>query len=165
MTVYKRVTALFSLIAAAGCANMQSSSTPNATPAVDDGAVGLEESGASLGSLPEAAIPAEACGMILWTLNAQRPTPVFRFISGKQGEINLSGQLMNLDLVDVSGVSGFGVFENQTFRSEDGLELETSAQFGVGFDGGAYLESGLIKLSDPSGWSVVTPAAGIAGCR
>lgn len=166
MTVFNRVAAMFCLIAAMGCANMQTASSPSTAPATPAAAdVGLEASGATLGSLPEAAIPSEACGMILWTLNAQRPTPVFRFISGERGEINLGGRLMSLDLVNVGGASGFGVFEDQTFRSEDGLELEVSARFGVGFEGGAYMENGLLKISDPSGWSVVTPAAGIAGCR
>lgn len=165
MTLFNRAVAIFGLIAVAGCANTQTPSTSAPPTASSASGIDLEANGATLGSLPEAAIPTEACGMILWTLNAQRPTPVFRFISGERGEINLGGRLMSLELVNVGGASGFGVFEDQTFRSEEGLELEISARFGVGFEGGAYLESGLLKISDPSGWSVVTPAAGIAGCR
>ena len=119
----------------------------------------------TLGRVAEANIPLEECGMILWMLEVQRPVPVFRFIAGKKGSIVLGQRPVSLDLLSFSGASDFGVFENQIFRSEDGLEVEITARFGVGFSGGAYLESGLIKVRDPSGWSVITPAAGIAGCR
>jgi hypothetical protein len=67
--------------------------------------------------------------------------------------------------VDYSGVAGFGVYERQVFRSETGLEVEINARFGLDFNGGAYLEQGLLKLRDNHGWSVVAPSAGIAGCR
>ena len=103
--------------------------------------------------------------MILWTVSSQRPIPVFRFISGKTAEIQLSGQIIPLTLINVDGESGFGVFEDQVFQSPDGLVVEVSADFSTGFAGGAYLESGVIRMRDASGWSAVTPAAGIAGCR
>lgn len=150
-----------------GCAAMQQPSSPTAVTAAQAqqaGATSLEE-GQSLGALPQAAIPAEACGMILWTVSSQRPVPVFRFISGEKGEIQLGGRLVELTLTNVSGDSGFGVFENLVFQNPDGLIVEVSADFGVGFSGGSYLENGVIRMQDAAGWSAVTPAAGVAGCR
>lgn len=159
--------AAFLLTMVGGCTAMQQPSSPSAVTAAqaqEAGAASLEE-GQSLGALPQAAIPSESCGMILWTVSSQRPVPVFRFISGEKGEIQLGGRFIQLTLMNVSGDSGFGVFENQTFQTPDGFVVEVSTDFGVGFSGGAYLENGVIRMRDASGWSAVTPAAGVAGCR
>ena len=159
------LTGALMLTGAAGCAATQGASSGGADAApVQVGPASLEE-GQTLGALPEASIPADACGMILWTVSSQRPIPVFRFISGKTAEIQLSGQVVPLSLANVAGDSGFGVFEDQVFQSADGLVVEVNANFSTGFAGGAYLESGVIRMRDAAGWSAVTPAAGIAGCR
>lgn len=155
------------LVAISGCATVQQSPSRSdaAAPVETVNASASLEDGQTLGALPQATIPTEECGMILWTVSSQRPTPVFRFISGKQGEIQLGGKILSLDLINVNGDSGFGVFEEQVFQSSEGLIVEVSANFGVGFAGGAYLEEGVIRMRDASGWSAVTPAAGVAGCR
>lgn len=119
----------------------------------------------ALGALAATELPDRSCGMILWTLDAQRPSPVFRYVAGKKAEVVVGNRPVELVRVAGSGVSGFGVYESQEFESEDGLRVEVTNQFGVGFDGGAYLERGLVKVHSPEGWSVVAPAAGIAGCR
>jgi hypothetical protein len=116
------------------------------------------------GALPDAALPKGDCGMILWTLDVERPLPVFRAISQKGAEIVLDGQLQELQLADAGGGSGFGVFEEQTFSAE-GLSVSVRVRFGLGFDGGAYLERGLVSIEKADGWKTVIPAAGIAGCR
>lgn len=119
----------------------------------------------TLGELAEAQIPDQACGMILWTLDAQRPSPVFRYVSGEKANIVIGQTPVELIRTEFNGTSGFGVFETQTFMSEDGMQVEVKSRFGVGFDGGSYLERGLIKVTGSDGWSIVAPAAGIAGCR
>lgn len=136
-----------------------------ATETVEPVAATLAESDQVLGALQQANIPEKSCGMILWTLESQRPSAIFRFIVGEAGEIVLGGRTVLLTRIDQSGASGFGVFENQQFQNEDGVEVEIASRFGLGFDGGAYIERGLIKVRDASGWSIVAPAAGIAGCR
>jgi hypothetical protein len=103
--------------------------------------------------------------MLLWTLEGNRPAAIFQFVSGKKARINIAGRPIELTLADYSGASGFGVYERQTFRGEEGVEVEVNARFGLSFNGGAYLEQGLVKVRDSSGWSIVSPAAGIAGCR
>lgn len=164
--IWMMLTGLLLLTGAAGCAATQGGGASRGADAapVQAGPASLEE-GQTLGALPEASIPADACGMILWTVSSQRPIPVFRFISGKTAEIQLNGQVVPLSLTNVAGESGFGVFEDQVFQSADGLVVEVSADFSTGFAGGAYLESGVIRMRDAAGWSAVTPAAGIAGCR
>lgn len=123
-------------------------------------------SGASetAGALPDAALPRGSCGMILWTLDAERPIPVFRAVSQKGAEVNVDGAVRKLTLADADGASGFGVFEQQTFFA-DGLTVKVGVRFGLGFEGGSYLERGLISIEKPDGWKTVVPAAGIAGCR
>lgn len=113
----------------------------------------------------DASIPSGECGMILWTLEGARPSAVFQYVSEKQAQVNIAGRPVRLTRTDLGGASGYGVFEHQRFESEDGVVVEVTARFGLEFSEGAYLEQGLIKVSDSSGWSMVSPAAGIAGCR
>ncbi|MCK5748940.1 MAG: hypothetical protein KAH44_22185 [Oricola sp.] len=113
----------------------------------------------------DAQIPSGECGMVLWTLEGARPAAVFRFISGKQAQANVAGQPVRLVLTEFNGASGYGVFERQRFENESGVVIEVNARFGLEFKDGAYLEQGVIKVSDSAGWSMVSPAAGIAGCR
>lgn len=113
----------------------------------------------------EAKIPSSQCGMVLWTLEGARPAAVFQFVSGKEAQVNIAGRPVRLALTEFSGASGFGVFERQRFESADGVVVDVTARFGLEFKDGAYLEQGLIKVSDSAGWSMVSPAAGIAGCR
>jgi len=119
---------------------------------------------ATAGALPDAALPKGACGMILWTLDAERPIPVFRAVSQKGAEVNVDGAVRQLALAAADGGSGFGVFERQTFTG-DGLTVTVRVRFGLGFEGGSYLERGLLSIEKPDGWKAVVPAAGIAGCR
>ncbi len=116
------------------------------------------------GALPDAALPSGACGMILWTLDVERPIPVFRAVSEKGAEVNVDSAVRRLTLAEFGGGSGFGVFETQTFEG-DGLKVTVRVKFGLGFEGGSYLERGLISIEKPDGWKAVIPAAGIAGCR
>ena len=113
----------------------------------------------------DARIPSNQCGMVLWTLEGARPAAVFQFVAGKEAQVNIAGRPVRLALKEFSGASGFGVFERQRFESEDGVVVDVTARFGLEFKDGAYLEQGLIKVSDSAGWSMVSPAAGIAGCR
>ncbi len=131
---------------------------------LNKGAPGSSGASETAGALPDPALPPGACGMILWTLDAERPIPVFRAISEKGAEVNVDRTLQKLRLEEFGGGAGFGVFETQTF-SGDGLKVTVRVRFGLGFEGGAYLERGLISIEKPDGWKAVIPAAGIAGCR
>lgn len=102
--------------------------------------------------------------MILWTLDIERPIPVFRAVSQKGAEIVIDDKLRQLALTQADGGSGFGVYETQTFTGE-GMVVSVRVRFGLGFDGGSYLERGLISIERADGWKTVIPAAGIAGCR
>jgi hypothetical protein len=117
-----------------------------------------------LGALPEAAIPKGECGMVLWTLDEQRPQPVFRYVAGKSADIVLAGERETLSRTDASGATGFGISEQQTF-SREGVLVRVIARFSLGFDAGTYLERGVISIETADGWRTVVPAAGIAGCR
>ena len=125
----------------------------------------IEAGQRGLGSIGDASLPDKSCGMVLWTLEGTRPAAVFKFVSGKEAHINIAGQPVSLQRTDYSGAVGFGVYERQVFANADGIEVEISTRFGLEFSDGAYLEQGLVKVRDRSGWSMVAPAAGIAGCR
>ena len=150
----------------AGCSTLTGSESVSTAENDDPTPVfSLQGSDQTLGALQDASIPDDSCGMILWTLEAQRPSAVFRFVVGETGEIMIGQRHVVLNLQAFDGASGFGVFENQKFSNDEGVVVEISSRFGLGFDGGAYIERGLIKVRDATGWSIVAPAAGIAGCR
>lgn len=127
--------------------------------------VAASADGQTLGALTETQLPDRSCGMILWTLDANRPSPVFRYVSGKEAEIVINDAVIAFTRIGGNGDSGFGIYQYQEFESDTGLRLEVSSEFGAEFDGGSYLEQGLVKVHAPEGWSIVAPAAGIAGCR
>lgn len=118
-----------------------------------------------LAAIPEPFVPKGACGMVLWSAEGDRPSPVFRYVSEKTAEVNLNGRLVRLSRTTFNGATGFGVFEAQDFESEDGISASVTVRFAQGFDGGAYLERALITLESSEGWRSVVPAAGLAGCR
>lgn len=123
------------------------------------------QEGLFLTGIDQSSLPAGNCGMVLWTVDEDRPKPIFRYISGDLAEAGINGRLVPLSLVRFDGASAFGVGERGFFESALGLKLTVDADFGLGFEGGNYLEDGLITLEDASGWRTVAPVAGIAGCR
>lgn len=143
----------------AGCASLGGSKDNVAPVSV------ASEEGVILGPLAEPGLPRGGCGMILWTLDENRPAPVFRYISGKQGEILIAGVSTPLILQTANGASAYGVFEELVFSGPDALRVSVSVNFSLGFDDGSYLERGLIAVENGQGWRTVTPAAGLAGCR
>ncbi|MEQ8934886.1 MAG: hypothetical protein RIE56_03735 [Amphiplicatus sp.] len=152
---------LIAVMLLAGCA-----SSPAPGPAVAIVTVPPSaEAAVALGPLADASLPSGSCGMILWTLDENRPAPVFRYIAGKSAEIAIAGNPIALTRIEGSGAAGFGVYERQTFSGPDGLTVKVESRFSLGFDGGNYLERGLVSVASPDGWKVVSPAAGIAGCR
>jgi len=158
------------ILSLGACAALENSQLVGArqggTPtAVDSQAPVSVNEADGLGAIANAALPEKSCGMILWTLEAERPTPVLRFVTGDKAEIILGGQLIALVRTGLDGQSRFGVFETQQFSAENGLHVDVASTFGHGFDGGVYIERSLIKVKGADGWSIVTPAAGIAGCR
>lgn len=132
--------------------------------AVNKGSPTLAGATVTAGALPDAALPKGGCGMILWTLDIERPVPVFRAVSQEGAEIVIDGVLRQLQLAEADGGSGFGVYESQKFSGE-GVTVSVRVRFGLGFEGGSYLERGLVSIEKADGWKTVIPAAGIAGCR
>lgn len=115
--------------------------------------------------IAEPSLPKGECGMVLWTATGERASPVFRYVSEKRAEVSLNSRQLILTRSNFTGTSGFGVFEQQEFVSDDGVKVGITVTFGLGFDGGTYLERGLITVETPEGWKTVVPAAGLAGCR
>ncbi len=130
-------------------------------------ASGVEKTarGVALSAIGKAQISAGECGMLLWTLDEDRPQPIFQFISGGKADVMHYGSPEKMTLVGASGPGGFGVHQNQEFHTADGSVMKVSVSFGQGFDGGSYLKQGLITIDSPAGMRSVIPAAGIAGCR
>lgn len=159
--IRKTIAMLAALILAGACASKTTAG--GEAPPLDLASTDIASRG--LRPIGDARIPSNQCGMILWTLEGARPAAVFQFVASKEAQVNIAGRPVRLALKDFSGASGFGVFERQRFESADGIVVDVTARFGLEFKDGAYLEQGLIKVSDTAGWSMVSPAAGIAGCR
>lgn len=146
--------------AAAGCAALDSGvGRESKAPAI------APDEGVVLGALPASALPKGECGMVLWTLDEKRPAPVFRYVAGESAEILVKGEVVSLTRMEAEGESFYGVAEEQIFIAANGLSASVAVRFSLGFDGGSYLERGLITVETPEGWRTVTPSAGLAGCR
>lgn len=150
--------------AAAGLAGAACSSNGGADP-VRAAAAANTEDGVIVTALPDASLPKGSCGMILWTLDNERPAPVFRYVSSKTADAVINGAPVELRPVSASGVAAFGVSEAQAFVSDTGLRADVAFRFSLGFDGGSYIERGLVSITSEDGWKTVIPTAGIAGCR
>ncbi|MCB2114542.1 MAG: hypothetical protein KDD85_13495 [Parvularculaceae bacterium] len=147
------------VVSLAGCASTGGASPGNSVVAAPTG-----DGDVIVGAIEDSSLPRGECGMILWTLEADRPAPIFRLIAGKGAEIVLNGELTKLTLAETSGAVGFGVAEENTLVAEN-IIAKVRTRFGLGFDGGSYLEQGLLTIESSTGWRAVIPAAGVAGCR
>ncbi|MEX0645201.1 MAG: hypothetical protein WD076_07820 [Parvularculaceae bacterium] len=154
----RATTLFFAAAALCGCASGSPGKQDTASLQPADGAV-------VLGPLKASNVPAGQCGMILWSLDENRPAPVFRYIAGKPAEVVIGGALVELVGTEVSGSMAFGVYEHQKFTAPSGITVAVDVRFSLGFDGGVYLERGLIVVESPDGWRTVAPSAGLAGCR
>ena len=145
----------------AGCAT--TAGTPSAAPAPEASNAGDEY---ILTAISTSAIPKGKCGMVLWTLEQDRPAPIFRYLVDGKADFAVNHARLEAVRIKAFGASAFGVTENQEFTDEQGaLKVNVDVRFGLGFDGGAYVQSGLIAVETQDGWRFVTPAAGIVGCR
>ncbi|MEO1014902.1 MAG: hypothetical protein AAFX08_06895 [Pseudomonadota bacterium] len=155
------------IMAVAGCESFGPNEAPaNAeASAVRQASPNSAEDALLFGAIKDPRLPSGACGMVLWTLDEQSPKPVFKYVSGETAEAFVSGDLTKFTLVDASGGARFGVPARQSFVSADGKRADVRVAFGLGFDGGVYVERAVITMEDSSGWRTVTPAAGLAGCR
>jgi hypothetical protein len=157
----KRAIAALALLS--GCAS-DGAERASVAAAKPDGKAASAGEMAPLGRIAESAVPAGQCGLVLWTLEAQQPTPILRQIAGRGAEIVIDGKSRTLPLVSTSGRTAFGVSETTRFEGE-GVVALVNVRFGLGFDGGAYLERGVVTIDRADGWRLVSPAAGVAGCR
>ena len=145
--------------------SLKSSSAPAANEEIKTAVPVDENAQVVLAAIPDAKIEQGECGYLLWTLDAERPVPVMKFTAGGEGEIFINQMPEQLSLVSATGASAFGVYEEMEFQSATGSSVSVTMQFGQGFDGGVYLQRGVINMENADGWRSVTPAAGIAGCR
>jgi len=125
---------------------------------------------AVLGSLAPGGLKSGACGALLWTraLNGD-PQLVFRSDTQNGAEIALDGELVPLALVAADGRAVYGQQLRQTFApktqdAHEGLSVLVETETGARFDGGVYTREARITLAHATGWSVVTPVAGVFGC-
>jgi len=124
------------------------------------------EDGYVLTRITDPALPKGKCGMILWTLEQERPAPIFKFLADEGAALAINNEPLQAARTSALGAVAFGVSEQQDFVDENGaIKINVNVRFGLGFDGGAYLQSGLVSIETLDGWRFVTPAAGIAGCR
>lgn len=161
----KRALCLAALLTAAFVETSCAAERSAAGEAPDLTAPDTEADPAALGALAQSAIPKGECGMVLWTLDENRPAPIFRYLSGKTADIVLDGAPFKLTRIKTAGAGGFGVFESQNFTGDNGISVSVETRFSLGFDGGSYLERGIVTVQTANGWRTVAPAAGLAGCR
>ncbi len=114
-------------------------------------------------------IPSGRCGMILWTKDSGRVTPIFRSIDTVQASMIIEGDTVPLLLASQDGDLRYGMRAQQVFTPADpekhSTVVETKLEWGQAFPGGIYINRGSLKLTAPDGWQRILPVAGIAGCK
>ncbi len=117
----------------------------------------------SMSNLPEG-----ECGMLLWAREADQPVLVFRSLQSGSASMVIEGEDVELTRLSATGESRYGMNERTIYQAaltEGTVEVTLNATFGVPFEGGAYVEQGLMTLTNQQGWERVTPVAGLVGCR
>lgn len=163
---------LLAFVANVGCAaaKPRDKVAPGATGATSQAAPSAEpappaDGGVVLGKLANPVLPAGSCGMLVWMLDGGAPIPVFRYVAGAGAQISVAGKNLELVRIESLGTVNFGISERQKFTSGAGLTLEINAEFGSPFEGGVWLQNGVVAIESADGWRSVAPIAGVAGCR
>lgn len=110
-------------------------------------------------------LPNGKCGMVLWTIDESRPIPVLRYVAGETGVVRFNQQPYELIRLTLDGQGAYGVFQEQSFAAGQDIRISVSIEFGQAFDGGTFLDRGIIRVERPDTATLVTPIAGLAGCR
>ncbi len=168
MIVFRRFLPLLLLLGACETGPKSSGlvdAEPELVRAEIDQATSAQNNRFALTGLASSLLPGGTCGMVLWTLDANRPVPVLRYVAGKAGEFRINGVPHELIQVDSSGQSEFGVSSDQRYAAGKDITVNVEIVFGQGFDGGTYIERGVIRVDKPDLGTLVTPVAGLAGCR
>lgn len=169
-SLLKSAFALCLACALVACASTQDGSTGAGTDeASPEARYQVKQDAPQITELKNRNLAPGQCGMLLWTASGGSPILVFRNLDGQSAEMIIDGETTRMDLVEASGAKRYGVSTNQLFTIEPGTPGETrvsvEASFGIPFEGGNYVEEGIITLRNFFGWERVTPVAGLVGCR
>lgn len=160
---------LLPVIFAAACASGPDGGTRDSASAPAPAKYQVKDDAPKIAELRNKNLEPGQCGMLLWTLNKGEPVMVFRNVDGRRAEMVIDGTPARLDLVEEKGERRYGISTEQTYTMEAETPGETrvkvTASFGTPFEGGVYVEQGVITLRNFFGWERVTPVAGLAGCR
>lgn len=154
------------LVAVSGCEGLKRRTVdPIARlAAISTTEAAADDEAPSIDSLPEDGLPDGECGLLLWTVEDQKPVLIFREVVGETAGMMLDGAPATLSLRSASGDSRYGVSSTQEFTSGQ-ISISVTIDFGRNFDGGAYVEHGRISVHGPNGWERAAPVAGLVGCR
>ncbi|NHK29082.1 hypothetical protein FF098_014255 [Parvularcula flava] len=157
------------LLVASACASSPDTATQSAIAELNAAKYQVKNDAPRIAELRNKNLDPGQCGMLLWTLDKGEPVMVFRNVEGRQAEMIIDGSPARLELVEEQGERRYGASTEQSYTLEAGTPGETrvkvSASFGTPFEGGVYVEQGVITLRNFFGWERVTPVAGLAGCR
>jgi len=157
------------LFAASACASSPDRATQSAASVPAAAKYQVKDDAPKIAELKNKNLDPGQCGMLLWTLDKGEPVMVFRNVEGRRAEMIIDDAPARLELVEETGERRYGIAADQTYTLEAGTPGETrvkvSASFGTPFEGGVYVEQGVITLRNFFGWERVTPVAGLAGCR
>ena len=143
-----------------------SASAAAATPPAPAVAAKVIDEAPEIGKLGQLGLPPERCGMLLWTTENQRPALVFRSIAGEGADMIINGAPAHFAFETGEGDARYGVASVQRFRADaSDVVVDVSAEFGLDFDNGAYVERGRLVVRGANGWERIAPVAGLVGCR
>lgn len=119
-----------------------------------------------IGELSPRVLQDGACGLFLWSREAQPKLVFFADDQGGKPAMHLDGQEASLTRTMASGAVFVGQYTVQAFQVADmHINLTFSVSEERPISRGLAVPQGVLKLKQTNGWEAVVPVAGLLACR
>lgn len=122
------------------------------------------DSNLSISTLPAQTLRSGQCGLFLFT---PFPSPRFVFFaesSSRIGKVVINGQEHALQLTSSTGTLMDQHYTSSVFTSSDQTNVEVTIDDFERSNIGIRIETGLINVKSPDGWSLTIPVSGTTTC-
>lgn len=106
------------------------------------------------------------CGLFLWSATLGRKLVYFADTSTNSNQMKINGQAITFTRNKAVNELYPGLFSSQSFSGAGyNLTLDLNAEPREGMTDGLMVPQARLRLSDSSGWEIVTQTAGIYACK
>lgn len=119
-----------------------------------------------VGALDRQELKEGECALFLWAALPQRRLVLFQRADVPSAEMRIDGVLVTLNRSRAEGEPLFGIFPDQSLaEGRISVTLSITRERLQTITKGAVVRQASLNVSDASGWSVITPVAGLISCQ